>query len=141
MPPLPDIITGDLVLPQGCQGAGNRHKEGEDDQSSPTHSFANLDVETEEGCLPGQPAKRGKCTECQVNPPSMFLWVDNQKISFNDDQEQAIGESNLERVLKGDIKLCDSNYVCDKRLLTVLLVARKRRSGISWRCELLQLSN
>ena len=29
------------------------------------------------------------------NLPSMILWVDNQKVSFNDDQEKPIGESNL----------------------------------------------
>ena len=29
------------------------------------------------------------------NLPSMILWVDNQKVSFNNDQEKPIGEANL----------------------------------------------
>lgn len=62
----------------------------------------------------------------------MFLWSDDQKASFNDDQEKGISESNLEE--KGD-------KVGDKKLLTVLLLARKRRRGISCMCELLQLAD
>ena len=67
----------------------------------------------------------------------MFLWVDNEKISFNDDQEKAISESNLEKKAMAMV----TKLVTKKKLLTVLLVARKRRRGISWTCELLQLSS
>ena len=45
MTPLSNIIAGDLVLPEGGQGAGNGHNQGEDDQCSPAHSSRYFGVE------------------------------------------------------------------------------------------------
>ena len=49
MPTLADIIAGDLVLPQGGQGAGEGHHQGEDYHGSPAHSLGNLIVEEHQG--------------------------------------------------------------------------------------------
>ena len=58
---LTNIVTGDLVLPEGGKGAGKRDNQSEDDQCSPAHSFGYLNVETErQGGVPGKPARRGR---------------------------------------------------------------------------------
>ena len=58
MPTLADIIAGDLVLPQGGQGAGQGHHQGEDYHGSPAHSLVNLIVEEHQGGGSSHPGKK-----------------------------------------------------------------------------------
>ena len=92
MRPFPNIDANDLVLPQGGQGAGQGDNQGEDDQCSPDCSFGYFSVEEHQWGGTGQPWENMSVGQ---NLPSMILWVDNQKVSFNDDQEKPIGEANL----------------------------------------------
>ena len=60
MRPFPNIDADDLVLPQGGQGAGQGHHQGEDYHGGPAESLGNLIVEEHQGGGSSHPGKKRK---------------------------------------------------------------------------------